>query len=1029
LSRAAAPFALGTVAATAVTFNGVGAGNASGRSDGTITVAVPGGAATAPVVVTVNGVSSNGASFTVTPVPATTSVAPATGAAGTQVTTSGSGSGPAQGAGTVLLGSTYGSVVSWSGSQIVATVASNAQSGNAQVQRGGVWSNAVPFTVITPAISSVTPTSGLPGTPVTITASGFGAAQGNGQVWLGTANGVVQSWSDTQIVAQVGAGAASGNAQVLQNNVMSNRVAFTVNTPQLASISPASGVAGTSVTFTGSGFGASQGVVWLGSMAGQVVSWQDAQVVATVASGAVSGIARVQSGGGLWSNALGFTVPAPGGNTVVPSLLNMVVGDTHTIQALSAGGQSVTGLVWTSSDPTVVSLSTDDPPVLTAVAAGHVTITAGTGSADVTVWPGALGVGTAIWTNPGDGSGVQYIVPAVPSATGVADVFAFQGDGTVQAITSDGTTAWTADVSQVYGSYLEGGPYPGYIAPDFQGGLVGLVGNQAGPFSIVRWDGMTGQVAFTTPTPWLEDLAVHPDGTIFGVQYLDTFPAMGCSAPSDAIVGIDPTTGAQKFSVPVMAGNGGFSPGGMIVAGDGYAYWLYFYVPWPGCPYDGERAYLLRVDSSGAYDNIQIAKGPFGDTFDYFQGYMITNADQGVLLSWQPDEFGYRMLVTAGTSVSVVNAPQVPGQYSPVQPVLQAQDGSFVGTYEDSSGNTNNMVAFDASGNVRWIVPNDRPQIATADGGVIGASGIAYDANGNATGQMSPLTQTWTGDEYSSSGVVSAVNAAPVFSDGADFWPVAGGNPSGNGTAFAQCPCLLQSAIAAPSSPSSDMVAASAGGREALRPQDVSPPSPPPPPLTYVILAGDPGLNLPNHEPHNVQGLFNLAAGTEQDRLNALGNLAYPPIRVSSVQDFESQLVGNGPITGGVVCFGHGAGMRYSDGTRGSVLAPGEQAGPDTNVSEDNVTTLKNVQLDPKATITLHACYAGYGWGRHSIAQWIANQLQRRVYAPEAGTFFSVDPKAKAPVPLPNMVPKPVYLLQDGGEQFTCFGPYGVGCP
>jgi hypothetical protein len=32
-----------------------------------------------------------------------------------------------------------------------------------------------------------------------------------------------------------------------------------------------------------------------------------------------------------------------------------------------------------------VSLSTNDPPILTALAAGHVTITAGTGSADVTV--------------------------------------------------------------------------------------------------------------------------------------------------------------------------------------------------------------------------------------------------------------------------------------------------------------------------------------------------------------------------------------------------------------------------------------------------------------------------------------------------------------------------------------------------------------------------------------------------------------------------------------------------------------------
>jgi len=52
-------------------------------------------------------------------------------------------------------------------------------------------------------------------------------------------------------------------------------------------------------------------------------------------------------------------------------------------------------------------------------------------------------VGTVLWSNFGNGSGVYSIVPAVPSPNGVADVFAFQYDGTVQAITSDGTTAWT----------------------------------------------------------------------------------------------------------------------------------------------------------------------------------------------------------------------------------------------------------------------------------------------------------------------------------------------------------------------------------------------------------------------------------------------------------------------------------------------------------------------------------------------------------------------------------------------------------
>ncbi|HMD69819.1 MAG TPA: IPT/TIG domain-containing protein [Bryobacteraceae bacterium] len=292
------------------------------------------------VTVTTSAGTSNALPFTVIAVPSIGSVSPTTATGGTQVTIGGSYFGATRGTGSVWLGTAPATVVSWADTQIVATVASNAQSGNALVQQNGLASNSVPFTVITPNILTVTPTIGAPGDTVTIAGSHFGAAQGSGQVWLGTAAGVVQSWSDTQIVAQVGAGAASGNAQVLQNGVMSNAVAFTVNTPQIASISPTSGASGTLVTFTGSGFGASQGNVTLGSMAGQVQQWNDTQVTASVASSSVSGIARIQRSDGLWSNALGFTVPVAGGggNTVMPSLLNMSVGDSRTLQALGANG-------------------------------------------------------------------------------------------------------------------------------------------------------------------------------------------------------------------------------------------------------------------------------------------------------------------------------------------------------------------------------------------------------------------------------------------------------------------------------------------------------------------------------------------------------------------------------------------------------------------------------------------------------------------------------------------------------------------
>jgi hypothetical protein len=206
-----------------------------------------------------------------------------------------------------------------------------------------------------------------------------------------------------------------------------------------------------------------------------------------------------------------------------------------------------------------VSLSTDDPPILTAVAAGHVTIIAGAASADVTVSDptllpgGTLPLGTVIWSNPGDGSGVQSIVPAVPSTSGVADVFAFQADGTVQAITSDGTTAWTADVSQATGAVaaVRGRDT---VLPDFQGGLVVVGQNNNGQISIYKLDGITGQPypAYTPAanpdgtSPGLGSVAVHPDGTIFAVLsnwWGDTSPG--------TVVGIDPATATPKFTIPL----------------------------------------------------------------------------------------------------------------------------------------------------------------------------------------------------------------------------------------------------------------------------------------------------------------------------------------------------------------------------------------------------------------------------------------------------------------------------------------------
>ena len=554
----------------------------------------------------------------------------------------------------------------------------------------------------------------------------------------------------------------------------------------------------------------------LGSTGGLVNSWSDTQVVATVASTSLTGVVRIQQSG-VWSNAVGFTVPSSNGVTLVPNLLNMVVDDTRTIQALSPAGQPVTGLTWTSSNTAVVGLSSDDPPVLTALAAGHVTITAGTASSDITVSAAALPLGTVVWSNPGNGSSVLSILPAVPSPTGVADVFAVEGyyipqPTTVQAITSDGTTAWTASF-----------PSLATLLPDFQGGLVVYDGFGLG--SIKKLDGITGQPypAYTSGSTGsvitesslvvAGPVAVHTDGTIFAIQEsLDT---------GTSVIGIDPITGAKKFSVPLEE-QPYFSPyhlpftcgsarffsrahvSNIIVAGDGYAYVGYDYPEYNIMCSAGNsigssfitHLRLLRVNSAGAFNTITIrdaiAPTPTGllPQEEDVKINMITNADTGILLAWSlnwggdsfnppPTQFG--MAITTGTSLSDIGGPAVPGQFSAVVPGLQVQDGSFAGSVAVGTGQQINMIAFDASGNLRWSVPNEQPQIATQDGGVIGKSGITYDQNGSSTGRVNMATQSWTGNMYQF-GSVEQVAVPPILT-ALTLWAQIGGGPSVNNTA------------------------------------------------------------------------------------------------------------------------------------------------------------------------------------------------------------------------------------------------------
>ncbi|HEX3153216.1 MAG TPA: IPT/TIG domain-containing protein [Candidatus Angelobacter sp.] len=217
-----------------VNFNGVNS-TPTAWSTTSITAPVPTGATTGSVVVTVGGQASNSSTFTVTPAPSISSLAPNSGAVGSVVAISGSNFGQTQGNGGVKFGTVAATITSWSPTSIVATVPTGAVTASVVVTAaGGVASNGSTFTVSSaPAITSVAPAAGGGfGSSFTITGTNFGATQGNGNVTLNSVPATISSWSATSIVAQVPSGITTGNVVVTAaGGVSSNAVIFKALNP------------------------------------------------------------------------------------------------------------------------------------------------------------------------------------------------------------------------------------------------------------------------------------------------------------------------------------------------------------------------------------------------------------------------------------------------------------------------------------------------------------------------------------------------------------------------------------------------------------------------------------------------------------------------------------------------------------------------------------------------------------------------------------------------------------------------------
>src|SRR5262249_49664436 len=141
----------------------------------------------------------------------------------------GSDFGDTQGNGSVSFNGVFGTVTSWSATSITATVPSGATTGPVVVNAGGSNSNGVIFvTPGPPNIASLSPDAGLVGSTVTINGSNFGASQGTSTVTFGSVAATPVSWSTSQIVVNVPAGAPTSNVTVTASGITGTAAFFTV---------------------------------------------------------------------------------------------------------------------------------------------------------------------------------------------------------------------------------------------------------------------------------------------------------------------------------------------------------------------------------------------------------------------------------------------------------------------------------------------------------------------------------------------------------------------------------------------------------------------------------------------------------------------------------------------------------------------------------------------------------------------------------------------------------------------------------
>ncbi|MEU9348392.1 RHS repeat-associated core domain-containing protein [Streptomyces sp. NPDC048278] len=193
------------------------------------------------------------------------------------------------------------------------------------------------------SVLSIVPVRAAPGAKVTLSGTGFSPTAAGNTVTFGGKAASVISASATRVVVTVPADAVSGKVAVAVGGASAEAPeSFTVPAaPAITKVEPSSGVAGTDVTLTGSGFAPSISdnvVRFNGGTFAEMVSATDTTLTVRVPPGAATtGKITVQTPDGKATSPGDFTIPLSGADDFETTVRASVTGDAVSAAVTTSG--------------------------------------------------------------------------------------------------------------------------------------------------------------------------------------------------------------------------------------------------------------------------------------------------------------------------------------------------------------------------------------------------------------------------------------------------------------------------------------------------------------------------------------------------------------------------------------------------------------------------------------------------------------------------------------------------------------------